>query len=211
MYSVLTAKSNVTFNLIVVNDCSPEPRLTQFLRALAKRNLFQYIENESNYGFTTSVNNGMRLNAERDKLLLNSDTVVYDTWLDRILAHSAEDLTIGTITPLSNNATICSYPIANVGNNYSVETSYALLDLIASLVNKGVRFEVPTGVGFCMYIRAKCNEEVGYFDVETFNRGYGEENDFCRRVAAVGWKNIAIGDVFVRHTGEAITHGHFAL
>jgi len=144
----------------------------------------------------------MRLNAERDKLLLNSDTVVYDTWLDRILAHSAEDLTIGTITPLSNNATICSYPIANVGNNYSVETSYALLDLIASLVNKGVRFEVPTGVGFCMYIRAKCIEEVGYFDVETFNRGYGEENDFCRRVAAVGWKNIAIGDVFVRHTGE---------
>ena len=53
-----------------------------------------------------------------------------------------------------------------------------------------------------MYIRRECLAEVGLFDVETFNRGYGEENDFCMRASAKGWRNIAIADVLVRHTGE---------
>ncbi|MCS5961317.1 hypothetical protein LNP74_26595 [Klebsiella pneumoniae subsp. pneumoniae] len=32
--------------------------------------------------------------------------------------------------------------------------------------------EIPTGVGFCMYIRRDCLNQVGYFDEETFGRGY---------------------------------------
>jgi GT2 family glycosyltransferase len=35
-----------------------------------------------------------------------------------------------------------------------------------------------------MYIRRTCLDEVGLFDAERFGRGYGEENDFCRRAAA---------------------------
>jgi len=67
--------------------------------------------------------------------------------------------------------------------------------------NPGQAVDVPTGVGFCMYIRRDCLREVGLFDVEQFGKGYGEENDFCRRAADAGWRNLHALDCFVRHAG----------
>ncbi|MGU7808089.1 glycosyltransferase family 2 protein, partial [Escherichia coli] len=61
--------------------------------------------------------------------------------------------------------------------------------------------EIPTGVGFCMYIRRDCLNQVGYFDEETFGRGYGEENDWCQRAAKAGWPNFHQLNVFVYHKG----------
>lgn len=201
IYSVLTAKGRASFRLIIVNDRSPEPDLTRLLNALARRELLVCLENDENLGFVGSVNRGMASDANAHKLLLNSDTIVYDGWLDRICAHADRDR-VGTVTPLSNNATIFSYPDPNSSNNYSLELCFADLDLLASAVNKGHSLEVPTGVGFCMFIHKDCYREVGEFDANTFARGYGEENDFCIRAAGLRWKNIAATDVLVRHTGE---------
>ncbi len=184
----------------MVNDKSPEPEVTRLLNALARRKLFLYIENIENMGFVISANKGMAVDSYSHKLLLNSDTIVYDGWLDRICAHAENR--VGTVTPLSNNATIFSYPDPNTSNNYSLELSLRDLDLAASVAGKGSSVEVPTGVGFCMLIHRDCYREVGELDAETFARGYGEENDFCVRAAQMGWKNIAATDVFVRHTGE---------
>jgi glycosyltransferase involved in cell wall biosynthesis len=41
-----------------------------------------------------------------------------------------------------------------------------------------------------------------YFDVETFGKGYGEENDFCQRALGVGWRSCFTLDTFVYHTGN---------
>src|SRR5262249_38069013 len=35
----------------------------------------------------------------------------------------------------------------------------------------------------------------------SFGRGYGEENDFCMRAAARGWRHLAAANVFVWHWG----------
>lgn len=202
IHSVLSSKTTTPFRLVVVNDNSPESQVRRLLGALSNRELFHYIENEENLGFTGSVNAGMNLDPDSHKILLNSDTIVYDGWIDRIVAHADRHKRIGTITPLSNNATILSYPDINASNNYSLETPAASLDLIASAVNEGAIVDVPTGVGFCMFIHRDCYYEVGEFDAATFNRGYGEENDFCVRASHAGWRNVAATDVFVYHTGE---------
>ena len=63
------------------------------------------------------------------------------------------------------------------------------------------QIDVPTGVGFCMYVRREALNEIGLFDEKTFGRGYGEENDFCMRASALGWRNITCSNVFVFHDG----------
>ncbi len=68
--------------------------------------------------------------------------------------------------------------------------------------NGGRSVEVPTTVGFCMYIRRDALRDVGLFDAETFGRGYGEENDFCMRAAARGWRHRLACDTFVYHEGR---------
>ncbi|MFC3216892.1 glycosyltransferase family 2 protein [Comamonas sp. JC664] len=69
----------------MINDASPEPELTAWLRELAQQDSrVRLLENDSNLGFVATVNRGMALNPSHDVLLLNSDTEVSHEWLDRL-------------------------------------------------------------------------------------------------------------------------------
>lgn len=187
--------------LIVINDASPEPELTVWLRMRAHSASFILLENEINLGFVATVNRGMRLNSQNDILLLNSDVEVANNWLER-MREAAYSRHSGSITPFSNNATICSFP--NYCEDNTLPLGLTLQELDALFANS--RFsdnllEVPTGVGFCMYIRRDCLNEIGYFDEQVFGRGYGEENDWCQRAAKAGWPSFHLLNVFVFHKG----------
>jgi FkbM family methyltransferase len=189
-------------HVVVVNDASPEQELAHAVRRLAGLGLVELVEHPVNRGFVASVNAGMALHPERDVVLLNSDTVVFPGWLGRMAAHLTARPDAGSVTPLSNNATICSYPVTERDNRAGLELDSAALDALAATVNAGVAVDIPTAVGFCMLIRRACLTQTGPFDEATFGRGYGEENDFCMRAAAQGWRHLLAADVFVRHGGE---------
>ena len=200
--SVLAAQCQTPWRLILINDASPEPEVTDWLRAIAPTDeRVLLLENEHNLGFVGTVNRGMALSAERDVLLLNSDTEVAGDWLDRIHAAAHGDQKIASVTPFSNNATICSYPRFCHDNDLPEGWDTAGLDALFARTNPGQVVDVPTGVGFCMYIRRAALADVGLFDVENFGKGYGEENDFCIRAAKAGWRNLHLLDTFVRHFG----------
>ncbi len=200
--SVLMSKNDTKFEVIVINDCSPDKDLTQELRKLASEYNFILIENEENLGFVKSVNIGMKLHPDRDVILLNSDTIVPDHWIDRLrkAAYSAKN--IGTVTPLSNRATILSIPKSNYDNKLPEGYDCRKMDSLCKKLNEGIYIDIPTAVGFCMFIKRECLNEVGYFDENIFDKGYGEENDFCLRASALGWRHIACLDLFVEHHGS---------
>lgn len=200
--SVLSSNTLSAWRLIVINDASPEPEVTSWLREIAQNEpRLELYENIENLGFVGTVNRGMSLSRTDDVLLLNSDTVVANDWLDRIRNAAYSNENIGSVTPFSTNATICSYPKFCEDNPLPFGLDTASMDKLCAEVNSGKYVEVPTGVGFCMYIRRKCLDQVGLFDTENFGKGYGEENDFCQRAIKAGWKNIHLLDTFVLHTG----------
>ncbi|RYF31850.1 MAG: methyltransferase domain-containing protein [Comamonadaceae bacterium] len=200
--SALASQCQTAWRLIVINDASPEPEVTAWLRERAQQDArITLLENPENLGFVGTVNRGMALSQSNDVLLLNSDTEVANDWLDRIRRAAYSDQKVASVTPFSNNATICSYPIFCKGNELPAGYTTAQLDALCSRTNAGTVVDVPTGVGFCMYIRRDCLNEVGLFDTENFGKGYGEENDFCQRAAAMGWRNLHNLDTFVLHTG----------
>ena len=199
--SVLSSRCAAAFRIIAVNDCSPEPELTEYLRRLSEEGKIRLIVNAVNNGFVRSVNAAMQASTG-DVVLLNSDTQVFDGWLDRLWACAYADDRTGTVTPFSNNASICSYPLLGVANDVRQFPDLAELDSACALANAGRSVEIPTAVGFCMYIRRQCLDETGLFDADAFGKGYGEENDFCLRAAARGWQHKLACDVFVYHAGE---------
>lgn len=200
--SVLAAPGQTAWRLIVINDCSPEPEVTQWLREFACRDeRITLLENGENLGFVATVNRGMSLSKDNDVLLLNSDTEVANDWLDRLQRAAHITPRVASVTPFSNNATICSYPRFCQSNEMPVGFDTARLDRLFSTLLEGQTAEVPTGVGFCMYIRRACLIEVGLFDVANFGKGYGEENDFCIRAQEAGWTSLHAFDTFVRHAG----------
>lgn len=208
IYSVLKAKVQTPYTLTVINDASPDRALTDAIRKLNDKGLFELMVHPQNLGFVRTVNEGMRHHATQDVVLLNADTEVYDGWLDRMVETLQMAKHTATVTPFSNHAELCSYPKTFSSNNMKLELSYRALDQLASYSNHDYTPTLPTAVGFCMMIRRRALDEVGYFDEETFGRGYGEENDWCLRATDKGWQHVLAGNVFVRHTGAVSFAGH---
>lgn len=210
LWTVLTAPVETPHEVIVINDAGPVPELNAMLRSLAGRDLFTLEQHRLNQGFVKTVNQGLRLHRDRDVVILNSDTEVYNNWLDRLLRHAAEHPRLATITPLSNNATICSYPETLSDNRLGLEVAPNEIDLLAGEVNAGKHVTTPTGVGFCMYMRREAIRDIGLLDERHFGRGYGEENDFCQRAIRRGWNNALACDIYVRHVGSVSFKGEAA-
>lgn len=200
--SVLRASGRTLHELIVIDDASPEPAITQWLRTNAPQQGFTLRRHARNQGFVATVNEGMALHPARDVVLLNSDTEVPRGWLDRLSACARREPGIGTATPFSNNATICSYPRFCENNPLPPGMDTAAMDAAFLAANAGRSVDIPTAVGFCMYIRRECLDRVGPFDFERYGQGYGEEVDFCMRASRAGFRHLLAGDLFVFHQGE---------
>jgi GT2 family glycosyltransferase/glycosyltransferase involved in cell wall biosynthesis len=198
LQAVLATVSRDVAEIVVVDDAGPDPGLRHVLEGLAESGAITLLTNAVNLGFPDAANRGMGLHPDRDVVLLNSDTEPFGDWLARLsnAAYSAAD--IATVTPLGSEASIASYPADGHAVSRVAAKQY---DDIAARVNAGLVIDVPVGVGFCLYIKRKCLDDVGLFDARSFGRGYGEENDLCLRAAAVGWRHVAAPDVYVRHGG----------
>ncbi|MFB9941083.1 glycosyltransferase [Gluconobacter oxydans] len=189
--------------VIVVDDATPEPSLAQALDQLAEDGRIILIRHDRNRGFPISANDGMRAAAGRDILLLNSDTLVPAGWVERLRARLAGS-DVGTVTPLSNDATILSYPSTDRPNPVPSLAEMRAMDRLCQK-NGAVSPEIdlPTAHGFCMAISAECLAETGLFREDLFAQGYGEENDFCLRATARGFRHLAAPELYVAHVGAA--------
>ncbi len=187
--------------LILIDDCSTDENIGKYINKVKKDNKdlnIVIIKNKDNLGFVKTVNKGMKY-SKNDVLLLNSDTVVGKNWLDKIKKCAYREDKIATVTPLSNNATLASVPIGLQKNEIPEDIS---IDEYNELIEKCSYHEypeVPTSHGFCVYIKRSVLDEVGYFDEESYGRGYGEENDFSFRCIDYGYKNVLCDDVIVYH------------
>jgi GT2 family glycosyltransferase/glycosyltransferase involved in cell wall biosynthesis len=195
--SVLETTSREHSEVIVVDDASPDRELCEALTSLAAQNQITLLTNPRNLGFAGSVNRAIQLHPDRDVILLNSDTLVFGDWTQRLARAALKSPDIGTVTPLGENGSITDYQRDGDRSSASAEA----IDRAASQANSGMVIDIPVGVGFCMYVKRKCIDQTGNLDASTFGRGYGEENDFCLRARNLGWRHAAAADVFVAHQG----------
>lgn len=188
------------FALKIVDDCStadgalrPPPVSERLIEV-------SLVRNDPNRGFAASVNRALA-GSRRDVVILNTDTLVFGDWLDRLRAAAATHRRIATVTPFSTAATILSYPTFVKDHVGTLETGWAALDAMCADI-AAAPVEIPTGIGFCMLMRRACLDEIGLLDDKLFGSGYGEESDFCRRAVEAGWINVAAPNVFVWHRGS---------
>ncbi len=200
LYSVLRAENETAFCITVIDDASPDPALRTALTRLHEQGMFDLITHERNQGFVRTANEGMYCHDHGDVILLNSDTEVYDGWIDRLRNTATQHDSIASVTPLSNNAEICSYPAASQANDHALECSGETLNALTAQVNPPA-VEIPTAVGFCMYMTRQALDDIGGFDADSFDKGYGEENDWCLRAAAKGYVHLCATNTYVLHRG----------
>ena len=189
-----------TPEVLIIDDASPAPATAAVLGRWKQQAppAWKFLANGVNLGFVATANIGMRA-SDHDVVLLNSDTEVTPGWLQGLQRCLASDPLIATATPWTNNGEIASLP-EFCGVNPVPPDPSAVARVIA---RAGAVFypELPTAVGFCMAVSRRAIDRIGLFDETLFGKGYGEENDFSRRAADAGLRNVLCDDVYVVHLG----------
>jgi GT2 family glycosyltransferase len=192
-------KSKDSAAVIVIDDASTDPRVAPVLAQLPRE--WVVLRNHKNMGFVATANLGMALAGRADVVLLNSDTQVSTGWLDAMLLCAQSDPRIASVTPLTNHGEIASVPVFCQPNPWPEDPDQWAR---AALESGPADYpDIPTGVGFCMYMRRTAIDELGGFDEIAFGRGYGEENDWCCRATKAGWRHVLCDHAFVAHQGGA--------
>jgi GT2 family glycosyltransferase len=184
-------------DVLLLDDASQDVDLAKALLARAHRNQgWRYVRNRRNRGFGGTINRGMELCAPHDAMWLNSDTVPARGWLDRLCACAVAYPRAGMISPLSNNTAICAWPYDHAC------TDPEPLQKRLRDCHHPIYPIAPVAIGYCMFVRRSCWDEVGPLD-PAFGRGYGEETDLCMRAVAAGWECRLCDDTIVVHVHGA--------
>ena len=198
--SLLNTKNNIKHRLIFINDKSPDIKIVEMLNSIGDNRVL-VLENEKNSGFVKTVNRGMQL-SKNDVILLNSDTVVTDFWIDKMNQAAYSNSKVATVTSLTNNGTIASVPFFNQDNELPKGHSIQKFATLVESISNKVYPVIPTAVGHALFIKRSIIEKIGYFDEKNFGKGYCEENDYSARVIKAGYLNILADDTFIFHFGS---------
>jgi GT2 family glycosyltransferase len=182
---------------LVVDDCGGERVAREWLEDVLKPSrVRQLVVNEVNLGFVRSANVAFALRDGHDVVVVNSDVVVYAGWLGHLQAAAGPG--VASVTALSNNGSIATVrdPAAYVDVE-SLSLPAAQADAVPP-----PPYDIPVGVGHCIYFSNLALAEVGVFD-EAFSPGYGEEVDWSIRASRRGWRHLAAPGVIVWHDAGA--------
>jgi GT2 family glycosyltransferase len=197
--SILQNTDKESFNLFLLDDCSPDYRIQELINFYAnKYSNIILIQNEKNLGFPGNVNNGFSV-SENDVIVINSDTIVTKSWLTILKDVAYQEETIAAVNPMSNYGIISGTPTSNSLIN-DLFTFEELSEAFTKSNHQGY-VEAPLLIGFCLYIKRKALNSVGLFDAAVFKRGYGEETDWCMRARQKGFKLIVAKEAYIHHIG----------
>ena len=179
--SIATTANSISFEVIVADDCS-----TDDTAELLKLNSWvRHVRMESNGRFIRNCNNAARHARGRYIYFLNNDTVVFDHWLDQIIAtfNLRPDAGIVGSQVLFHNSEIQEsggiiWPDGeawNFGRNIPKERFYQV----------NYSREVDYVSGCALAVQRDLWEEVNGFG-EEFVPAYCEDSDLCFKIKALG-------------------------
>jgi glycosyltransferase involved in cell wall biosynthesis len=198
----ILAYTSPSIPIYLFDDASEDAATVAVLNKYSERYAhIHWQRSELNRGFVDNVNSAFQA-LKGDLILLNSDTQVFEGWSDSLqrCAYATDDVAVAC--PVSNHATLLTVadsPLLTGIDALSIADG-------CRQVGQGLYYEIPTAVGFCMYLRADALARVPGFDT-SFAPGYGEEVDFSLKLRAHGQRIMACAECFVFHAGAA-SFGH---
>lgn len=158
----------------------------------------KFINNESNLGFSKAVNQGLKIAQGEYILLLNSDVIINNKAISRMISYLEDNKQTGIIGPKfifpdgKLQSSFGCFP--NFKNEFlRLTTLYKFIknSTIASAAEiAGIKWPVQTDwvTGGCMLARKKVTDELGGFDGKYF---LGVEDiDFCFQAKKAGWQVV---------------------
>lgn len=206
--SIYEHAPNVPFEIIVVDNASPEGGLERFAEQFPQVRL---VESKTNLGFAGANNLGFRCSFGRYILLLNPDTRIIGSALDLMLEQlcSASDAGIVGCTLLNTDLTISTSSIQKfptILNQLLTAESLRMRFPALPLWNIAPLFaeqreplKVDVIPGACMMLKREVFERAGLLTEDYFM--YAEDIDLNYKVGKLGLVSYYVGKAQIIHHG----------
>jgi len=208
--SVYAQTRDVDFEVIVADNASNDGSQGMVAREFPQAIL---IENSVNTGFAAANNQGMSVAKGRYVLLLNSDTIILDGAVQKMVVFADARPEVGVAGCRVENRDGSLQPTCFMFpslTNLVLMTTH-LYKLFArnrffgralmSWWDRTDEREVEVVTGCFMLVRREVLDTVGCFDEAYFFTG--EEADWCRRIAKAGWKLVFTPSARIIHLDGA--------
>lgn len=180
--------------IIVINNNS-DSETTEYLN---KQNNIELINNPENLGFPKAVNQGIIRAGSDFVIIANSDIILPEGSLKRMIQVAKSAPEIGIVSGMSNYA---SGPQLDQDANYtSIDDMHEYAKKVRR-ENAGQIFVFPRVIFLCTLIKRQVIDKIGGLD-ERFSPGNFEDDDYCLRSHLAGFKTVIAKDVFIHHFGS---------
>ena len=156
------------------------------------------IENSCNLGFGRGFNIGMECVNTPYFVLCNTDTIVTNNWLIKMIDHMNTDKDIAILGPVATNV---SGPQKVLEVPYSSEET---LDAWAKERTQYITQQITYFrriVFFFTLFRSEIMPKIGFLD-ERYEQGNFEDDDYCIRAVKAGLKTAFDNTVYIHHYGS---------
>jgi GT2 family glycosyltransferase len=193
---------------VVIVDDGSDPYTSDFVQKYCSEDsTYVSLRIDRSVGFTRALVAGLRLSDSPSFIALNSDTIVCEGWVEKLLATACSAPNVAIVGPVSNAAAWqnVAEPLDDAGNfirhKLIVESDFANLQSCITFAQDGKIPESPLIHGFCVLVNRDAYEEIGRLDETYFPRGYGEFQDLSIRFWDAGYLGKIATDCFVAHAG----------
>lgn len=195
VYSIFK-NTNLDFlgHVYLINDCDDDLTINCLKNLSKKYSKVVLLQNEKNLGFIGTTNRGMKESTADYVLLLNTDCIISNGTIEKMISHCEKNKKVGLICPISSNA-------ANLTLEMFPGFSFMSMNSLLETKFKGMNFDACTVVGNCLMITRECIKKTGYLD-EAYGMGYGEETDYQFKAMEQGFEAKVAIDTYVFHKAE---------
>jgi hypothetical protein len=199
--SVFATICNVDFEVFVVDNASSDDSVEAVRTTYPQVNL---LRNQENLGFAKANNQALRLMQGRFALLLNSDAVLTEGSVEKLLRFMETSVHAGMACgQLLNRDGSKQNSVANFPSLASLMGNATVLRLLfpKKFPSKRQEYTVPVQVdsciGACLLVRKAAIDQVGLMDERYFF--FMEETDWALSMQQAGWQSWLVPDARIYH------------
>jgi GT2 family glycosyltransferase len=187
---------NTNFDIlgtIYLMDDASDKATQDYLKDIARKwqGIIKVVRNQTNLGFIKTCNKAIKASTGDYVLLLNTDCIVSENAIEKMMTAMLKDKKIGLLCPISSVAANLSFSIPD-GMNF-MQINKAFEEQFS-----GMTFDACTVASNCLMISHDNINKVGLLD-ESFGKGYSVETDYQFKSMAKGFKAKVLIDTYVYH------------
>ena len=182
--------------VLIADHAAGHPQAEALARRWCDRSRLQaaYRRAPRPLGLAANIDAGLSQAGDGDVVVLLADAVATPGWLERMAQYARKDERIATVSVWSNRSELCAFP--RPGEPNPVPAFPESLAEAAAASPWSECPELPAASGPCILLRRAALTRLGGLDSHSF-AGEHAFDDYSRRAAAMGWKNVLCPAAYV--------------